>query len=399
MTDAPTETFAGIGPVAPRAAVELGDLIRWLESGDPAARRLDFTAGTAMPDGRLDLCKQALGPNGAARVTEALRPRQVRHLLLGTNGLGDLGADAVSERASSAELETLYLGCNGITAAGACRLADNLLASPQVLSGLWVKRNPIGPAGAEAVTGIVSRLERLRTLDLVQTGIDAEAAGVLVPTLLAASHRGQGVERLYVSGNRLGTKGAAALAPLVANGAVSELYVSAAGLGDRGAEEFGRALKAAPYGRLKRLSLASNGIGPEASARVIIAAVANGVEVLDLGRVKAANALSAADNRIDESAAESIGRALSKAPHHMTHLALANTGMRSREAQRLLDFAVHAQTPTRYLLGKGIAASIRTRLNSLCEHLPLRPTPSADAKAITSLHRSAAGGSRSPLPR
>ncbi|WP_460541745.1 leucine-rich repeat domain-containing protein [Glycomyces halotolerans] len=382
------EAFAGVDPVTPRAAFELGDLIRWLETGAPAAGRLDFTAGTAMPDGRLDLCKQALGPHGATLVTEALRPGQIRHLLLGTDGLGDAGADTVSQRASSAELETLYLGCNGITATGACRLADNLLASPQVLSGLWVKRNPLGPAGAEAVTGLVSGLETLRTLDLVQTGIDAGATDALVRALLAASDRGKGVERLYIGGNRLGPSGGAALAPLIASGAVSELYASASWLGDRGAEALTHALKAAPYGRLKRLSLASNGIGPQASARVVAAAVATGVEVFDLGRVKAANALAAPDNRIDGAAAASIGRALSNAPHRLTHLVLANTGMRSREAQRLLDFAVHAPTPTRYLLGKGIAASIRARLNSLCERVPHRPAANADIKAVTSLHRS-----------
>ncbi len=44
----------------------------------------------------------------------------------------------------SGEVETLYLGCNGITAGGACRIADQLRASPQVVTGVWLKRNPLG---------------------------------------------------------------------------------------------------------------------------------------------------------------------------------------------------------------------------------------------------------------
>lgn len=63
--------FAGVSPVLPRSVADLGPLLDWLRGGAVADRRIDFPAGTAMPDGRLDLCKQALGPEGAALIAEA----------------------------------------------------------------------------------------------------------------------------------------------------------------------------------------------------------------------------------------------------------------------------------------------------------------------------------------
>ncbi|NMI62478.1 MULTISPECIES: ribonuclease inhibitor [unclassified Streptomyces] len=387
----PDPRFAGVPAVVPRPLTELAPLLDWLRDGRPAGERLDFTAGTALPDGRLDLCKQGLGARGAALVAEALsemsgvsdRPSPVRHLLLGTDGLGDEGAVAVAARA---EVETLYLGCNGITAGGACRIADNLRASPRVVTGVWLKRNPLGSGGGRAAAELVEAAKSLRTLDLVQTGLDATGAVVLVDALLTATENGRRIERLFVGGNPLGAAGAVPLAALIAEGAVDELYVSAAELGDAGALRLADALARAPHGRLTRLSVASNGIGPSAAARLVAAATAAGVTLLDLGRVRAAAVLGAADNRLDLAAVTDIAHTLASAEHRLTHLVLAHTGMRSREAHRLLDTAPRAATATRFVLGQSIAASVKRRLDALSAHLPMPSVP-ADVAAVRSVHR------------
>ncbi|GGX00144.1 ribonuclease inhibitor [Streptomyces chartreusis] len=386
--------FAGVPSVAPRPIAELGPLLEWLRAGRPAGERLDFAAGTALPDGRLDLCKQGLGAEGAALVAGALAegPSPVRHLLLGTDGLGDEGAAAVAGTAT--DVETLYLGCNGITAGGACRIADQLRASPQVVTGVWLKRNPLGGGGGRAAAEIVESARSLRTLDLVQTGLDAGAVAVLADALLAAARNGRRIERLFVGGNPLGADGARALAAVVEAGAVDELYVSAARLGDAGASCLAEALERAPYGRLTRLSLASNGIGPRGAARVVTAAVASGVTLLDLGRVRAAAVLGAEDNRVDLAAAEGMAGVLAGREHRLAHLVLSHTGMRSREAHRLLDAASGAATATRFVLGQGIAGSIKRRLDGLSAGVPLPVVP-ADVAAVRSVHRTAppaAGG-------
>ncbi|WP_158299782.1 ribonuclease inhibitor [Glycomyces paridis] len=481
-----SEPFAGVGPAEPRPRADLAPLLRWLASGEPVPERRDFATGTAMPDGRLDMCKQSLGPAAAADLAAVLRPGPVKHLLLGTDGLGDTGAAEVAARAGDAQLSTLYLGCNGITATGACRIADNLRASPAVVTGLWLKRNPIETAGALAATEYAAD-SAVRTLDLVQTGLDAAAVALIAATLADAPHHGTAewaqrhgptvrkaaayraraastsdpstgdggasetvgvaartlehddhvdpklaerfsgtdskismmdtesdalhlnfdgspvdgsgnrtmapvLDALYLSGNPLGPAGGAAVAPIIATGSVTELYLAAAGLSDQGAAAIADALTAAPQGRLTRLSLASNGIGPESLARVAVAAIAAGVEVLDFGRVKAARVLGAAANRIDEPAAARIAAALAANPHRLTHLVLADTALTSRGAQHLLDAAQRAATPTRHRLGKGIAASIRQRLNALSADLPIRPEPAPAVAAIRSVHRTAGPG-------
>ncbi|WP_330275482.1 ribonuclease inhibitor [Lentzea sp. NBC_00516] len=361
----------------------LEPLLAWLRTGTSAGERLDFPTGTALPDGRLDLCKQDLGPGGAAQVAQALRPGVVKHLLLGTDGLGD-GAAEVAGQAVEREVETLYLGCNGITAGGACRIADNLRMSPQAsrVTGIWLKRNPIGDGDAAAA--LVESARSLRTLDLVQTDLDATAVQRLAAAMITAAAAGRPVERLYVGGNPLGPAGATHLAALLAADAVSELYVSAAGLGDEGAHTIADALVP---GRLRRISLASNGIGPQAAARLVVAAAQAGVEVCDLGRVKAAGVLGAHDNRMDSAAATAIADALAQRPHRLRHLVLSNTGLGSQAAYRLLDGAQRAATPTRFVLGKGVAGSIRRRLDALSAAIPERPPVPADVAAVRSVHR------------
>jgi hypothetical protein len=65
--------------------------------------------------------------------------------------------------------------------------------------------------------------------------------------------------------------------------------------------------------------------------------------------------------------------------------------MRSREAHRLLDTAPRAATATRFVLGHGIAASVKRRLEALSAHVPAPSVP-ADVAAVRSVHRSPPAG-------
>lgn len=380
-------TDAGVGAVVPRPAADLEPLLAWLRTGTAVRERTDFPAGTVLPDGRLDLCKQALGPEGGARVAEALRPGLLRHVLLGTDGLGDAGAVLVTDGVVRSGVETLYLGCNGITAGGTCSIAERIAGSPSVVRAVWLKRNPLGRAAGTAGAVLVEAARDLRTLDLVQTGLDATGAQVLADALVVAAAGGRAVERLYVSGNDLGPAGARALAGVVAAGAVRELYAAAARLGDGGARALADALTAAPHGVLTRLSVASNGIGPQAAGLLTAAAVHAGVEVVDLGRVRSASALRAADNRLDLTGVDAIVDAVTAGPHRLGHVVLSHTGVRSREALRLVAGGERAVTPTRFVLGKGVATTVRRRLDQLAAGLPARPSVPDDVAAIRSVYR------------
>ncbi len=295
-------------------------------------------------------------------------------MLLGTDGLGDEGAETVA--GGSGEVETLYLGCNGITAGGACRIADQLRASPQVVTGVWLKRNPLGSGGGRAAAELIASARSLRTLDLVQTGLDPAGVTVLADALLAAADNGRRIERLFIGGNPLGAEGAVPLAAVIAAGAIDELYVSAAQLGDTGALLLAEALERAPYGRLVRLSVASNGIGPRAAARLVMAATAAGVALLDLGRVRAAAVLGAAGRQPRRPARRRSHRrgprgrrAPPQPPRPVPH---RDAQPRGPPAPRHGTPRAH---PTRFVLGQGIAASIKRRLETLTAHVPDRRSP------------------------
>ncbi|MBS2552209.1 ribonuclease inhibitor [Catenulispora sp. NL8] len=374
-----------------RPAAELAPVLAWLRRGEAVHARTDFPAGTALPDGRLDMCKQDLGPLGAQAVADALPAGggPVRHLLLGTDGLGDGGAAAVAPKAVAAHVETLYLGCNNIGGGGVCEIAGRLIASPGVVKALWLKRNPVGPDGVRAVAETVRAGTVLRTIDLTQTGLAAPDVAVLVDAMIAAAGGHHAIERLYLSGNRLAADGAQELARLLVAGAVAELYVSAAHLGDAGAHVLATALHTAPAGALRRLSVASNGIGPAALAELVAAAAGAGVELFDAARVKAAAVLGADDNRLDESGAATVADALA-APHRLAYLNLHHTGLGSRGALRLLDGAQRATTPTRFKLGGGIAKRVKKELTALAADIPASVFDVApDVRAIRSVYRTA----------
>ncbi|MFF1708477.1 hypothetical protein [Streptomyces sp. NPDC058268] len=111
-----------------------------------------------------------------------------------------------------------------------------------------------------------------------------------------------------------------------------------------------------------------------------------GVELLDLGRVRAAGTLGAADNHVDDAAATAIAESLAAVEHRLAHLVLSHTGLRSREAHRLLDTAARALTPTRFVLGQGIAATIKRRLAAFAAEID-GPAVPADVAAVRSVHR------------
>lgn len=71
---------------------ELVPLIAFLSENQPIEQQTTFPIGTLLEDGRLDLCKQGVGPLGMAQITKALKANtRVKHILVGTDGLGNAG--------------------------------------------------------------------------------------------------------------------------------------------------------------------------------------------------------------------------------------------------------------------------------------------------------------------
>jgi aryl-alcohol dehydrogenase-like predicted oxidoreductase/Ran GTPase-activating protein (RanGAP) involved in mRNA processing and transport len=381
------------GGFTPADPGELKPLLEYLERDEPVPERIDFPVGTLLPDGRLDLCKQGLGPEGTRAVASALQSNtRVAHLLLGANGMGDEGAKAVANLARTSEsLRTLYLGCNLIGAEGAESLAEALGANPN-LRALWLKRNPIGDAGARALAARLRRPNGLRVLDLVNTHLGRDGLRHVAEALASPEAR---VERLYLCGNGLSAGDIAPLADLVRSGTVLEaLYLSVNRLGDLGAQWLAAALEADRS--LRTLSLSSNGIGPE-GARALARAIQGHrcLRVLELGYEPSTRVLGERGNQIGDEGAAALAEAL-PGNRSLEAIDLLRNGISDDGARLLLDALAWNDRLLELALGKGLSSEIRRDLRLLLDRNRAGRTDRAaidtdpDVAAIRSVYRTGA---------
>ena len=295
-------------PVTPCALDELDGLFAHLQADLPVKRQTPFARGTLMPDGRLDLCKQVVGPAGIAPLLDAMgHSRQVKRLLLGNNIVGDGGAEAIARfiRArQDSPLDCWYIAGNHFTAEG-IRPVCEALADDRRVRALWLKRNPLRAAGMAPLAEMLRRNQTLEVLDLVNCGLLDEG----LETLLGAL-RGPGANKtlrhLYVGTNGVTARSAAALADYIAGDcALESLYLSCNRLGDEGVEAIAPAL--AVNRTLRRVSFASNRIGPRGAAALARALAENtSIALLDLGFTKATVAVGELGNLLGDDGAHAM---------------------------------------------------------------------------------------------
>lgn len=353
----------------------LDPLLARLAAADPVVADEAFPVGTLRTGGRVDLCKQGIGPGGAARLLPAaVASRHAVHLLLGTDSIGNEGAAAIAASLTPGHhVETLYLGCNRIDGTGAAILAGRI-AETGTVRALWLKRNPVGDAGVRAIAGLLARNDTIRTLDLVNTGVTGDGLRAL---LVALAGRARPLERLYLGGNGLGADSAGLLAALVRDAGVREMYLTANHLGDKGAAALARSASEA---RPVSLGLGGNGIGPD-GARALAGAL-RGIDSLDLGRAPSERTLGAPPNHTGDDGAAALAAALPGSP--LRRLELRHTGITGRGAKALLN-AMPTDTRLEYAgLGPGVPRRVKRQVASR-----LRPAASVhpDLLAIASVYR------------
>lgn len=350
---------------------------------DPAALGgpLAFARGLLQPDGRLDLCKQGLGPDTTARVVAAaVASPHPRHLLLGTNGLGNSGTAAVaSALAEPHRIHTLYLGCNRIDADGMAPLARTL-AGDSTVRALWLKRNPIGDRGVARLTDALRTNTAIRTLDLVNTGV-SRAGLVQLADVLAA--RTTPVERLFLGGNALTADDADVLAALVRTG-VTELYVPANHLGDDGVRRLLAGIEPILRGDGRRitLSLGGNGITPAGAGT--LASRLTLFDALSLARPSSQQALGAPSNVVGDEGAIRFAEHL--AASGLRRLDLRHTGIRGRGAKALLAALEQSPTASLEFLGLGYGVPRRVKRQATALLAPAAATH-GDILAVSSAYR------------
>lgn len=299
-------------PVVPCSLADLDPLLTHLRADAPVSVQTAFNKGTLTTDGRLDLCKQVVGPRGVAPLLEAMKMSQrVRRLLLGNNIVGDGGASAIADYirgGAQAPLECWYIAGNRIGPGGVAEVCDALADDTHVTS-LWLKRNPLKAAGMAPLAALLRANRTLEVLDVVNCGLLDEGLAVLLGGL-----RGDGANKtlkhLYLGTNGVSARSAPLLADYIATDcALESLYLSCNRLGDEGVEVIARALAA--NRSLRRFSLASNRVGPKGAAALSRALAEHPtLALLDLGFTKATVAVGELGNYVGDEGARSLAEML-----------------------------------------------------------------------------------------
>lgn len=364
-----------------QALLDLRTLLTFLEQNPPIEETIVFPRGTIAADGRLDLCKQRIGTQGAQLITDALRHNTgVVSLLLGTNGIGDTGARNIAQlvRANHC-LKVLYLGCNAISDRGieaiALALRDN-----ESVTGLWLKRNPIGAEGAHHLADMLSHNQSIRSLDLVHTHIGDEGMAAILATLTSTN---RAVERLYLGGNQISARHANLLANLLrSNNRITGLFLNVSCLEDDGAEILAAGLS--ENQTLVDLGLASNGI-QDRGCRALVGAIMHhpSLRRLDLGYSASTKALGSKANNFGDQAVKALAHYV-KSNASLWTLNLLKTGI----AQQGIDVLTDALEQNHTLCELTLATKQYAKIESLLERNRLGNGSYANVFPDSSLIRS-----------
>ena len=289
---------------------ELAPIFKYMHSGRGTAFPCQqFDRGAIYDDGRIDMCKQVVGPPFISNLTESVACNpNVRHFLIGNNVVGDQGADAIARmietRSEDSPIETLYLAGNCFTATGAEALA-NALAKNQTAKSLWLKRNPLGQEGIHHLADMLRQNTTLSTLDLVNTATRDEG----VKVLFGALRENSSMKTLYLDANAITAKGCQHIAEYfdyrkqIDRPGITGLFLGVNRIGDRGAEILAEAIS--DYSPLVRLDLCSNRIQNSGLEAILNSARGlPNLSYLGLGLYKSTSDLGELPNYFDGNGAE-----------------------------------------------------------------------------------------------
>ncbi|HLO49609.1 MAG TPA: ribonuclease inhibitor [Kamptonema sp.] len=366
-------------------SLNLTSLVEYLCTNQPISEKITFPRGTAIPDGRLDMCKQSLGAAGCSVITEALEYNQtIVSLLLGTNGIGDIGASDVARLIErNNHLEIVYLGCNAIAQTGIAKLAK-VLKYNQSVTGLWLKRNPLGVDGADSIAEMLRYNQSIRTLDLVNTQIGEKGLTAILKMLIETNRT---VERLYLGGNQIQSIHAFLLADLLRhNPSIRSLFLNVNHLGDSGVKILATALL--ENKTLRELGLASNGISAY-GCQILLSAIQDHISLsnLDLGYSPSTKVLGAEANLIGDLGVNAIANFI-RNNQILFRLNLRGTGISDEGKAKILE-ALEQNKVLGYLILDGrVEPGIKLVLErNRCLNPKDNLTESRDINLIRSVYR------------
>lgn len=321
-------------------SVHLPTLSKFTGLKDLEEGQIEFTRGVYYRDGRIDLCKQVVGPDHIEALMESIRHNpNVKHFLLGNNIIGPTGAKAIADFIVSKhapEIETWYIAGNRIDADGIAMISA-ALETDHHATALWLKRNPIMADGCTPLSRMLAVNTTLEVLDLFNCGIGDE--GVI--NLFREIGGNITMKHLYIGANGLTHRAMPVLADyfqrLVSRGEIglTGLKMVVNRIEDTGAKILAAGLTG--YRHLKKFSIASNGLTAEGVAP-LLEAVAGSPELVyvDIGHFKSTFDLGELPNQLGDAGIDAVLDFLSKTPA-VRGLDLTNNGMTLDGLERVIE--------------------------------------------------------------
>lgn len=298
--------------IAPSEMLE--PLYEYLREGQNNNEEIVFKKGTICIDGRLDLCKQVIGPNGVSSLIKSLNADsllslpKVKHLLLGNNICGNELGTAVGNfiKSGQSALTTWYIAGNNLDVNGISPICDALCEDHKVKQ-LWLKRNPLREEGMYPIVNMLQHNTYLQILDLTNTGVMDKGASILLNGIVGT----QGLKYLYLSSNGLTSETCKIIADMLHTTNLEQIGLGCNRLGNEGAGWLANALSN-PLCKLKSLEIASCGIGPKGAKFIADSLTTNKSLIsLNMGFLKSTNDLGEIPNIIESNGAVYIADALS----------------------------------------------------------------------------------------
>lgn len=257
-----------------------------------------YKRGAYYTDGRIDLCKQVVGPPHIAELMQSFRNNPyVEHFLLGNNIIGPTGArEIASFIRNGSRIKTWYLAGNEFDAAGMADIADALKNSTSCTQ-LWLKRNPIMTEGAKAIAEMLKHNKHIEVLDLDNTGIMDEGAIAIFEAL----KYNNSIKSIYLDANGLTEKTSHVIADYFKHkNTLERLSISINRLGD--------SVSLFQNTSLKSLVIGGNRIELSGLKSILQYAARSNLQVLDVGYYKSTADMGELPNSFGDEGAVEIAK-------------------------------------------------------------------------------------------
>jgi Ran GTPase-activating protein (RanGAP) involved in mRNA processing and transport len=309
--------------IAPKE--ELIDFFTHL-SEDKSIDFQQFTRGAVYPDGRMDLCKQVVGPLWIGDLMDSLKTNtKIEHFLLGNNITNVEGGKAIGkflQEPHACKIKTWYLAGSDFNAEALRYMCDGLKVDSDC-EALWLKRNPIYAEGMQHLANLLKQNKTIKILDLHNCGVGLKSTAYNaenpyenhlttkgIEVLFDSLKFNQTLKHLYLDANAIQEDSIKFIAEyfkfktMIKENGITSLWIDMNKIGDRGIELLCASLKDYP---IKRLCIGSTMIS-EIGMKAITEAFKDHkfLKVLDLSLYKSTADMGMIPNNISNDGYKSI---------------------------------------------------------------------------------------------